>query len=73
MIHVVFADGIEGSVRINDEFSGVALPLKEPQEFASAHIIDDGYAIGFKSCEYDICSQWIFEQISKTISSVAAV
>ena len=72
-LHVEFEDGIEGILRIDDDFTGVAQPLIDPRRFAQVKIIDDGYAIGFDDCEYDICSSWIYAEIAPALSDVSAM
>jgi hypothetical protein len=72
-LHVEFEDGTEGDIQINDMFIGVAQPLTDPQRFAEAKIIDDGYAIGFDDCEYDICSAWIYNEIFPSLSNVSVM
>jgi Protein of unknown function (DUF2442). len=72
-LHVEFEDGIEGSLRIDDDFIGVAQKLNDPRCFANVKIIDDGYAIGFDDCEYDICSSWIYAEIAPSLSNVSAM
>ena len=63
MLRVEFDDGTVGTVRIDDAFVGVAQPLLNQRVFATAKIIDEGYAIGFDNCEYDVCSGWLYEQL----------
>jgi hypothetical protein len=72
-LHVEFEDGTEGIIKIEDIFVGVAQQLTDPQCFAKAKIIDDGYAIGFDNCEYDICSSWIYTEIAPSLSKVSAM
>ncbi|MDD5672968.1 MAG: DUF2442 domain-containing protein [Chitinivibrionales bacterium] len=72
-IHLKFDDGTEGIVRIDDDFIGIALPLQEPRVFATARIIDDGYAIGFENCDYDICAGWAYAQIAPAMPVTAAM
>jgi hypothetical protein len=72
-LKVEFDDGTEGVLRIDDTFTGVAQPLTDQRLFASAKIIDEGYAIGFDGCEYDICSSWIYKQIAPSLSDVSAM
>ena len=72
-LHIVFDDGTQGMVRIDDMFIGVAQPLTDPQWFATAKVIDEGYAIGFEGCEYDICSSWIYAQIVPSMSKVSVM
>ena len=73
MLKVKFDDGIEGTFRIDDPFIGVAQPLNEQRTFASAKIIDEGYAIGFDGCDYDICSRWIYQQIAPSLSQASVM
>jgi len=73
VLQVEFDDGTEGTIRIDDAFIGVAQPLGDPKLFATARIIDDGYAIGFDHCEYDICARWIYQQISESLSHASAM
>ena len=62
-IRITFSDGTEGTLTIHDDFTGAALPLREPSVFATASIIDDGFGIGFKNCNYDICASWAYDQV----------
>jgi hypothetical protein len=73
ILHVEFDDGVVGSVRIDDTFFGVAQPLVDPHLFASAKIIDEGYAIGFDECEYDICSSWLYGQIAASLPQASVM
>jgi hypothetical protein len=72
-LQVEFADGTEGILRIDDTFIGVAQPLTDPRLFATAKVIDEGYAVGFDGCAYDICSSWIYAEIAPTLSKVSVM
>lgn len=72
-IHVTFADGAEGTIVIDDDFHDAGKPLGDPDVFASAHIIDEGYAIGFANCEYDICASWAYAQVSSGMPASMAM
>jgi hypothetical protein len=70
-LHIHFSDGVEGSIQLGEEFQGVAAPLNDPHVFATVHVIDDGYGIGFDGCEYDMCAEQVHREVLQT-SSVAA-
>jgi hypothetical protein len=73
-IGVRFDDGTSGDFRLSEPFRGVAELLNDPAVFATAHAIDDGMAIGFDGCSYDICAQAVYELVAKShaVGSAAA-
>jgi hypothetical protein len=66
-IFLKYASGAEGTIKINEQFNGVATPLNDPAVFATACIIDAGYGIGFKGCTWDICAEYALGQIGKSV------
>lgn len=55
-----FDDGTEVIFVIEDEFAIIPEPPNDPKVFSTAKIIDDGCAIGFENCDYDICAQHVY-------------
>ncbi|MFH1760668.1 MAG: hypothetical protein ABIA63_06165 [bacterium] len=63
-IEIEFNDGKKGIINFKDEeFYGVSEPLLDSKIFNTATIIDDGMAIGFEQCEFDICANWAYDTI----------
>ena len=63
-LHLEFDDGQSGDLYLTEEFKNVTQPLNDPAVFSTAKIIDDGFGIGFENCEYDICAQYVYKNIS---------